>query len=466
VRSRLELLPELALAVLVLVSLTPGRADATVVGTIFSGPTSDDPLTVYWNPAAMTLAPGTRAQLYSGATLISMSYDRHDVGTGERYPRADQLVAKPEIAFGFITDLGTDRLRAGLSFATPVLDGVRWDTEYGGQPSSTRYYAIEGHQAHMFIRPAVAYRVHPKISIGVGLDIIGIWLRSDAMVDLGAMLNQAACRMNEWGCSVDAPLPREDPAYAGRLAVDAVGWGVGVAGGVHAVPWPWLRLGLSAASGGREIDVPVRFDVQVPEAARAFVRDNLPSLGLPPLNAEASVGVYSPMMVTAGVMLLPTARIRLAADLHWIQKSRMSVTMIQILQSSSDLITDQVKVAVVRDAFTAGLRGSYLLRPNLAAALRAEYTSNTMPERFTTPVSLDFAKVNLQAGLDWRLTRWLGVVLEYTHTILVPRTIAQSAFAPNADPRTPEQASLDRPYPTGRYRGLAAKLTVGVTLTF
>jgi len=78
----------------------------------------------------------------------------------------------------------------------------------------------------------------------------------------------------------------------------------------------------------------------------------------------------------------------------------------------------------------------------------------------------DFSKINLQAGLSWRLTRWLGVVLEYTHTILVPRTIEQSAFAPNADPRTPEQASLDKPYPTGRYSGLAAKLTIGVTLTF
>jgi hypothetical protein len=140
--------------------------------------------------------------------------------------------------------------------------------------------------------------------------------------------------------------------------------------------------------------------------------------------------------------------------------------MIQILQTSSELVVDQVKVVLVDDAFTVGLRGSYRLRPGLTGALRAEYTANTMPEQFTSPVSLDFDKVNLQAGLHWQMTSWLGAVVEYTQTILVPRSVEKSAFGPRADPRTPVDVGLDKPRPHGRYTGYAVKVTAGLTVAF
>lgn len=439
-----------------------------MVGTILSGPTSDDPLAVYWNPAATTLSTGNRALVYSGATMIDLSFQRYSPSghDGTPYPRADMFIAKPEIAFGFVSDALHDRLRLGIGLATPVLDGARWSTSYDGRPASTRHYTIEGHQAHIFIRPAVAYRLHRALSVGLGLDIIGVWLRSDSMVDLGARLNQMACQAGRAGCDTDAPLSREDPALDARMRIDDMGWGVGVAGGVLLHPWHWLRLGASVASGGGDIEIPLDVRVDLPPDALRFASSVAPGVELPRLRSHAVAHTHSPMMVTAGVMLLPTPRLELAADLHWIQKSKMSVMLVEIRSSESQLITDQVLVKVVQDAFTAGLRGSYRLFSWLTLALRAEYTSNTMPERFTTPVSLDFDKLHLQAGLAWQLTPWLTAIAGYGHTVLFSRTIADSAFAPNPDPRTAVEEGLDKPSPVGRYTGYAFSLTGALAVAF
>jgi long-subunit fatty acid transport protein len=448
--------------------LYKGRVSATVVGTVYSGPTTADPLAVYWNPGATTLLTGTSALIYSGATLIALDYQRTTPNNldGGPFEKADMFAAKPDIAFGFVTDIGLEDLRLGVSLATPVLDGGRWHIDYGGQPSSTRYYVIEGHQAHILIRPAVAYRLHPTLSVGAGLDIVGIWIHGDSLSDLGARFNQLACQANPASCAINAPFPREDPTLAARVRGDALGWDVGLAAGALWTPLSWLRLGVGFASGAGDMTIPVDIRVDLPPTAVEFVQQTMPGVRLPDLNASADIRTHSPMMVTAGLMVLPADRLELTADLHWIRKSRMSVTMIDIRKAASDLVPDQVMVKVVKDAWTVGLRGSYRLLPQLSVALRGELTTNTMPERFTTPVSLDFDKIMLQAGLAWQVTPWLGVVVEYGHAFLFPRIIDESAFAPNADPRTAVEEGLDKPSPLGKYTGYSVKLNGAVQVTF
>ncbi len=438
-----------------------------MVGTIFSGPTTADALAAYWNPAAMGLLDGHQLLIFTGATLIGMSYDRTSPSglDGSRFPRADLFVAKPDIAAGFVSDLGTRRLRVGFAFATPVLDGARWAERYDGRPSSTRYYALEGRAVHLLLRPAISYTVHRVLSLGVGLDVIGVWLISDSMIDLGATLNHAICEaLASPSCHADAPLAREDPAYAARTRVEGTGWGVGASAGVLLQPWPWLRLGVGFSSGAREVAVPMEINVALPQAAVDFVRRNLPSLRLPELHARADVLTYSPMMLTAGVMVRPSEQLEVAADLHWIQKSRTGTMTVRILETTSQLITSQYMDKLVEDAYTVGLRVGYRLRPELALAGRVEFTSNTMPERFTTPVSLDYDKLHLQAGLSWRVAWWLDLVGEVGYTALFPRTVTVSAFGPNATARTPLEASFDLPSPVGSYSGYAVNANLAFSL--
>jgi hypothetical protein len=112
----------------------PGRVGATVVGNIFSGPTSADPAVLYWNPAAMTLLHGTVSLFYGGFTEIDIDYAR-DVPAafdgppldGERYPVAKLRVPKPDLSFGLVTDATLERFRFGLGVSVrgrPVGPGV------------------------------------------------------------------------------------------------------------------------------------------------------------------------------------------------------------------------------------------------------------------------------------------------------------------------------------------------------
>ncbi len=438
------------------------------MGTIFSGPTSADPLIAYWNPAGMTLLHDNSLLLYTGATMISLDYDRVSPSgfDGTFFPRAKMFVAKPEIALGFVTDFQQERLRFGFSFTTPVLDGARWDLTSEGKPSSTRYYSIAGQQVHMFFRPVIAYQLHKMFSVGVGMDIVGIWLLSDSMTDFGAIFNQVACKDFPTKCSIDFPLQREDPTYQARTYVEGMGWGLGFVGSLLFTPAPWLRIGATYTSGGGRIGVPIDIEVTLPEAVVEYAHQNLASIKLPETNAQAEANTYSPMMIAAGVMVLPTPKIEIAADIQWIQKSKMGIMVVEMIHRSTELIANQKQVMVVWDAFTAGLRGSYRFLPSWTGALRLEFTSNTMPPKFTTPVSLDFNKFILQGGVAWHATRWFDLILEYNHIFFITRDITQSFFAPNANPVTEEEAGLSKPSPVGRYSGYSFKLTAGLAFYF
>lgn len=458
-----------AAALVLLLGLVPAPALGSSAGTIFSGPTSADPAAVYWNPGAMTLMRGTHALLFGGVSAIRLQYQRATPSAldGSTFPEADVLVAKPAATFGVVTDATLDRFRFGVGATIPILDGASWNERYDGKPSSTRYFALGARQVMFVISPAVAVRLHRTVSVGAGLDVVGMMLSHAAMTDFGAKINQIACSLDPQAtCRLDAPLPREDPTYDARTELSGVGWGVGGFAGVLVTPVPWLRLGLAFHSGAGTMTLPVRIEVALPTSVRDFVARNLPSVTLPALTAQADVEVTSPFIVTAGVAVEPMEGIEIAADLHWIDYSTTSLTVANVTQSSTSLIDSQVLIKARDDAFLVGLRGAYQVLDALGVALRLEYEVNTRPEMFVSPVSIDFHKISVHAGLAWRAASWLTLTLEYGHYFLLDRQVEKSHFAPNAAPATPEEEGMDKPSPTGTYTGIADRVGLGVALTF
>jgi len=98
--------------------------------------------------------------------------------------------------------------------------------------------------------------------------------------------------------------------------------------------------------------------------------------------------------------------------------------------------------------------------------LRVEYEANTRPERYTSPVSIDFHKISIHAGCAWRPLSWLALSLEYGHYFLFARTVRSSAFAPNPNPTTAVEEGLDKPPPSGRYWVEADRVGVGAYFSF
>lgn len=450
--------------------LAPGLARAALVGNIFSGPTTGDGAAIYQNPGAMTLVQGTQSLAFGAVSAIRLNYQRDTVSAfdNQPFPTADVFIAKPNLAVGLVTDATLRDFRFGLGVFLPIIEGASWDTEYGGRPSSTRYYALDARLAFFKIEPAVAYRITRFISVGVGMDIVGVMLRHNVMTDFGAKINQMACAASAAGCSdPNMPLAREDPTYDAPTLIDGMGWGVGVFAGLLITPAPWLRIGGSFHSGAGTVSVPVELSVKLPQAVNDYMSANLPTVKLPAIEADGEVETVSPMTATAGIAVDVTDRLELAADLHWIDFSSTAV-MVGIVTEPDPLglIGPQVLIKGRRDSFLVGLRGAYRVLPTLRAALRLEYENNSRPETFTSPVSVDFEKYSFHLGVAWQVTRNILVSLEYGHFFLPQRNIETSRFAPNPDPTTPEEQGLDKPSPTGRYFIDVDRVGFGIALGF
>ena len=473
------LLPAVLLAAAVLLWCAPARA--TPVGTIFSGPTSADGGAVYWNPAGMTRVDGTHAMIFGGATYIQLQHQRAtpNLYDGAMYPEASIALFKPNMALGIVTDLGLSglpdsplnnalkELRMGVGIAVPVIEGTSWEAEYQGRPASTRYYATFAYQALLYLEVALAYRFNKYISVGVGMDVIGALVNSNQVLDFGAKINQIICvESGSTSCPVNGPVRRENPAFDATVKVEGQGWGTGGMFGILLSFPPWVHAGLGFHSGAGTIQVPININVDMPQALVGYMKQHLPSFSLPPLHATAQAEVSSPMILTAGVAVLPLPGLEVSVDLHWVDTSATTEMLVHIANTTSALIGDQVLVKTKLDSYMLGWRGSYQLFPNLKLGLRLEYSSNTRPETFVTPVSMDFHIVSLQAGVGWQATGWLALTLEYGHYFLIGRTINVSNFGPNASPSTPVEEGFDKPSPTGEYTGMADSLAVGILLSF
>ncbi len=448
-----------------------GAARASQVGTIFSSPTTADPAVTYYNPGAMTLLQGTQALIFGGLSAIRLHHRRLTPSDfdGEVYPQADISILKPSITVGLVTDATLQDWRFGLGMSIPLMEGASWDREYGGKPASTRYYVMDGLLVYFKFGPTVAYRINRFLSVGVGLDVEAVMLRHEAMTDFGAKIDQLACAgLGGTDCPVNAPLARENPAFDGLTSLSGLGWDLGLSAGVLLTPRPWLRASLGLHSGAGAVRVPVQMKIAIPRAAADYVASNLPSFSLPELTADADVQVHSPMTLAAGLSLEPTPRLRLAADLHWMDLSETALMMATVTRASTGLIGDQVLVKDRLDDFLVGLFGSYRVLPALDTALRLEYGTNSRPDPYVSPVSIDFHKISFHLGLSWRALRWLELTAEYGHYFLLSRHIAAgtSRFAPNANPQGPVQEGLDKPSPEGDYWVESDRFALGLLLHF
>jgi len=455
---------------LLLAVLYPLPAHASQVGSIFSGPASADPVVSYYNPGGMTLLSGTRGMLFGAVSFVRLQHQRDfpNMLDGSIYPEAHVFVPKPAPALGFVTDGGTRRWRFGISISLPLLDGGSWSETYDGQPASTRYFALRARLGKFLISPAVAYQVNPWLSVGAGLDVIGVLLSLESFIDFGARINQLACKeLGLDSCALDEIFPREDPSLQGLTTIDGIGFSVGFSAGVLLTPRDDLRFGFGLHSGSPgPVTIPSDIGVHVPEAIGNYMEANLPSIALPELKAKADVKLKTPLIFTAGVWWRPRPKLQLTADFHFMKTSDTQVMVGAITETNSALIGNQVLIKARGDAMLFGLRGSYDVLPNLRAALRLEYDANTRPERYVSPISVDFHRLSVHAGIAWAITKRIGLSFEYAHYFIFSRDIQESAFAPNAMATTEEEEGLDKPSPTGTFSAQADRVGLGLSFRF
>lgn len=186
-----------------------GRAYAGVGvdGTDLSG--------VYYNPATMTLHPGTQIQAGVVAVGLDLAYEGND-GTTEN----GQYNTQP-IPHGYISHQLNDSMWIGLAMTVPFGMGTEYDDNW-----NRANRGISAEVLTFDFNPNVAWKISDKLSIGAGMSIqyaaADLKMRQDLLVD------------NVPG-SVD-----------GEVDADSIAWGFNV--GLMWSPLENLRFGLSYRS--------------------------------------------------------------------------------------------------------------------------------------------------------------------------------------------------------------------------
>ncbi len=445
----------------------PRPATAAPAGSMFSGPTSPDAAVIFWNPAGMTMMRGTHTLTMGTFLLFRAEYHRDTPSAfdDKMYPVATSVTPAALPSAGVVTDFGTRNWRFGLGFALSNADGVDWSEEYEGKPGSTRHHAIVGRWITFLIEPAVAYRFSRYLSVGIGLDVHGMWVFRSAKFDFGAKINQLICAESELPtCPLDSPLAREDPAFDVHYEIDGYGAGLGFFAGVLITPFPWLRMGLTVHSGAGTMQVPVDLILRYPKTVTDYMKANLSAVALPPIEASIDVARHAPIIILAGAAINPTPKLELAADFLWMQTSTDPIEQNTVLFTNNTLISDQMTFNVKKDHYQWGARGTYRVLEQLVAGVRIEVRPIKIPELYAMPVSVDFDRLSVHVGATWRVTRWMTLLLEYAHHFTFTRTVSKSLFAPNAYPTTPDEQAFDKPSPTGTYKVSTDHLAIGVLL--
>ena len=191
-------------------SLGAGRAYAG------AGIVGDDLSAVHYNPAGMTLLPGTQMQAGSVWIEVNAEYDG-DHGASENGRYKGQAIPA-----GYITHQLTDDVWLGLGLTVPFGMGTDYSKDWEG--------AERGYTSTILtfdINPNVAWKVNDFLSVGGGISL------QYAKAKLGAALYK-----NMHGHAVNVG--------NGKITADSWDWGWNF--GVMVTPTEKLRLGLSYRS--------------------------------------------------------------------------------------------------------------------------------------------------------------------------------------------------------------------------
>jgi hypothetical protein len=206
--------------------------DPFVGGMSFSGPTSGDLASIYWNPATLGLARGFRMMIAGTAQLTSLGVNRAgiDPATGAPFAAANarnfrqpfQWPPGPGSYVAISSDLGGDRVALGFAAYMPYLEQVHFPVSASGA-EPTRYQVLSMDLRNLALVPALAIRFGNDLRIGLAPGLLfstgSLSFAEDTALD-GGHAGLAS------DCGAGMACGAENPAAAARYNI-ASGQGIG-----------------------------------------------------------------------------------------------------------------------------------------------------------------------------------------------------------------------------------------------
>lgn len=416
-------------------------------------PATDHPTAMYYNPAGLSLAAGTR--VYAEGLLVyrTATYDRpaeaiDNVGGGT--PDDPEAIAansgKAELAnflaspfLGVVSDLGIDNLGLGAGVYVPFGGQASWGTNDrfaddqvypGAVDGAQRWSTIEGSQRALFATVAGSYRLPgPRLSVGVGINMV---TQSLSLV--------RARNVN----GTDDLLSPVGDISEGRSLIEGEGTGVSLGAGVQWEPTARVRVGLSYQSA--------------PGFGESALEGTLTNkFGTSPVTeVDTEVRLSLPDSVRAGLVFQATdaLELRLSGDYtRWsvfeshcvLDRSVADRKCLVRDDGSVDLDAGGNGVLVViprnwQDTYGVRVGGSYWMSRALELFGGLAFDSNAVPDENMDAGLMDMNKMVTSAGARYailggamQLTAGFTNVLYQTREVS-PRQDGEAPLAPSRNP--------------------------------
>lgn len=354
-----------------------GEALGRVGGNIAQ---ADGAATISLNPANLANLTQPQAQ---GAMTILYSESDYTAPTGQKATTEEPWKFLPD-AYGAMPFNG-GKLVAGVGITTPFGQSTEWS-----QDSVFRYTAPYYAELRVVnVNPSVATRLGDNVLIGGGVDIFGSDLEFK--------------QMYPWSAVIGAAVPDGEAKFTGD--------GTGVGGNIG-LTWNVTKRQVMAVTYRSPVKVDYDGD---------FKLSNVPGPMPVSPSADFSTDITFPAVAGFGYGLNATDKLRVEADVEWIQFSSYDSLPLDVGQSRALLTSDSIDQDW-KDSWTFGLGADLEMAKGLLLRAGYIYIQSPIPDDTLAPTLPDADRHVISAGVGYKQGSH-AVDLAYAYSIFDDRTI-------------------------------------------
>jgi long-chain fatty acid transport protein len=324
---------------------TQGASGLGQANAVVAHPTG--PSSLYFNPALLTLVPGTQVEAGTTAVFFDREFESSQTGRTEE---SEEGVQFPSTFY--LTHQVNDQVAAGIGVFFPFGLTTEWDENWDG-----RYIATKSDLFTTNINPVVAWRPIPQLSVAAGLDVLYL----DAELERKVNSTAIGFVVNPPGGL--GPLSDVNQKFTGD------GWGVGYNLGLVLRVSEYVDFGATYRS---HIDVNVDGDAKFNVPVDAAVIGPLFS------KTGGDADIRLPAQATFGLAWAATEKLTLEAGARWEDWSSFDELKIKldqpILQQSENITPRDWN-----DTWAFNLGGQYRLNDVVTLLAGYLYADNPVP---------------------------------------------------------------------------------------
>lgn len=446
-------------------------------GADHGNPVGVNPYAVYYNPAA--LGGGLKGTHLTGdftAVLRQASYERSSaalsptpgggIESNPDYVKSNTGKATltnfiPVPFIGIASDFGGSKFAVGASYYVPFGGIAQWgkndqfkgsQTAPGGVDGQQRWQSISGQVLSHYLTGAFAYRVHPRLSVGVNASVV--WHH------LSTIRARNANNSDDTVVGPGAAFTARGKTSEGRSFVEANGITPAVAIGVYARPIDALSVGVSLSV--RPNFGEFRLSGKIRQQFGGGVNED------PPTDADV-IQTY-PDVIRFGLAYAVNEKLELRLDGDYVTWSAFKNQCIvnkggncKINPDGSQTADSSVIVNIPREwhnAFGFRAGAGYMALDDLEVFGSAGYDSSAVPDKTLDPTFIDANKVIGTIGAKKMFGKKLGIAASFTHVHFIPRdTKGGNTFYERQPP-------TQSPSADGKYKQTFEILNVNGTYVF